>query len=81
VLGRGAQVGYRDILTHLFLIVGVHNLKHLICISCHLDCVKVNVFCSELLDLLLNQSALRVSKRERVWQTYMVIITVARGIS
>lgn len=66
VLSRSSQVGNRDILSHLLLVVGVQDFKHLICLRGHLDSVEVDIFVSKLLNLLLNKPALRVSIRQRI---------------
>ena len=54
MLSRFSQIGYRDIFSHLFLVASVQDFKHLVSVRCHLNSVKVNVFCSKLLYLLLN---------------------------
>ena len=46
----------------------------------HLHRVEMDVFLSKLLDLFLNQAALRVTIGERIWFT-MISMTVTRGIS
>jgi hypothetical protein len=75
-----SQVRHLNLHAHLSFIVLVEDIKHLFSIVCNLDCVKVDLLLSELLDLFLYHTALGVTIRVIVTATIMVLFTVARCV-
>jgi hypothetical protein len=78
-----SQVRHLYILSHLFFLALVQDIKHYLCRFCYLNSVEVNILLSEFLYLLLYQATLRIT----LWvivvarTEVMILGTMARGIS
>lgn len=78
-----SQVGHLNIHAHLFFIVLVQDIKHYLSGFSYLDGVKVDLFLSELLDLLLNHTTFRITLRVIIIAGAVVVVfgPVAGSIS
>ena len=71
------QVGHLNVNAHLCLVVHVQDIKHLISVRSHLNCIEVDLLLCKLFDLLLNQASLGVALGVRISTAIVILYTMA----